>query len=654
MRSGFTVFFIVIHAILSFGQSREVDSLLTVEQADTNVLNRLMQLAVPLEYANPSKALEIYAYVARTATGVSDLSLKGSAYMYAGITFSNVGEMDSARLYYTKALGIFEPLEMLEKIGALNSNIANTFHSEGNFAEAGNYHEKAIAIFEDLRDTFRLITAISNMGASLGELGLINEAIQYNARTIGLSEAVGDRGQLAFGHHNMGVQFIALNDLPQAENSFVQALEIARQEQEPYMLQEVYRSLADLALARSNYAEAEQYSAAALEILDTIEIPLYQASAEVRLARAQLGAGKLVQAEALLLGAKKVLSEVGSLHELKDCNLYLAQLYRKKGQYFLADSMMVLHFYLSDSLNELSQSQYLAGIERKYQLLKKEQALVDQQLVIERQERGIERTRALGIGLGIALFLSLAFIYSLFQQRRIRRALQQEKLATLEREKELSVANAMLEGQESERSRIAKDLHDGLGGLMWSIKLHVEHLLESTGIRDPSETDRTFEMIDLASEEVRRISHDMMPSSLELLSLEDAVQDLAKAMSTIGGIQIATKTTGIPRSIPHRERIACYRIIQELLQNAVKHADPRHVWVSMAFELNHLRIAVADDGRGFDVNLIEQGGLGLVSLRSRVKYLGGTLDIRSGPEDGSIISFDVPIQELAESTEHTA
>jgi len=204
----------------------------------------------------------------------------------------------------------------------------------------------------------------------------------------------------------------------------------------------------------------------------------------------------------------------------------------------------------------------------------------------------------------------------------------------------------MIEGQEEERKRIAQDLHDGLGGLLSSVKSHFSIIqseiekLESMNIYKKANN-----MIDEAVSEVRRISHNLMPTALRLNGLLDAVSQLLASYNQRGETTFTMEHNGRNLSeILESQSVPVFRIIQEASNNIVKHANAKNAMVQINLFENELNLIIEDDGVGFDSDQ-KYTGLGVGSIKSRVSHLNGTISIDSRPNEGTSISINLPLEQ---------
>ncbi len=243
----------------------------------------------------------------------------------------------------------------------------------------------------------------------------------------------------------------------------------------------------------------------------------------------------------------------------------------------------------------------------------------------------------------VVLIASVAIIYRDQKNRwklQSAMAIKEEKLNTLQKEQEATVLRTMLETTESERQRIAQDLHDSMGGLMSRIKSNVHYITTKVKSGD-SEILNTLDLIDTASNEIRRISHDMMPSVLVKYGLKDAIKNALVVLEQ-SQIQTELETIDVQNDLDSTLSLTLYRIIQESINNVLKHAQAKNVMIQLIQHNECINLIIEDDGLG--MVSAASNGIGLESIKSRVQYLNGDLDIYSEQNKGTTISISVPIK----------
>jgi PAS domain S-box-containing protein len=218
---------------------------------------------------------------------------------------------------------------------------------------------------------------------------------------------------------------------------------------------------------------------------------------------------------------------------------------------------------------------------------------------------------------------------------------------TESRRLENRVREALIEGQENERKRVSQELHDGLGQLFTAIKLNMQHLRKGVEHKVEDETMQRLELLEqnisVAINEVKHISHNLMPDVLEQFGLKAALEDLVRKWNVNGRMHITLEVIDLFHKLDAQMELALYRMAQELITNAVRHSGASAIFVQLIDYGKSLVLMVEDDGRGFDVEM-DRGGLGLRNIRSRAELLDGTVDIDSSPGKGTVTTVEIPIK----------
>ncbi len=209
---------------------------------------------------------------------------------------------------------------------------------------------------------------------------------------------------------------------------------------------------------------------------------------------------------------------------------------------------------------------------------------------------------------------------------------------------------AATEAREVERSRIAKDLHDGLGGMLSGIKFSLEGIKEKTKLDGPDSLlyDRTLDQLGGSIQELRKVAHDMMPDVLLKQGLVAALNDYCQSLDDMHVLKIDFQKVGEEKKLESYREVVLYRIAQELLTNVMRHAQATEVLVQLVFGEQFLTMTVEDNGHGFDISNVSAKGLGLANLHSRLAILKGRLDIKTEPGEGTSVFIEIPYENYSE------
>jgi signal transduction histidine kinase len=257
---------------------------------------------------------------------------------------------------------------------------------------------------------------------------------------------------------------------------------------------------------------------------------------------------------------------------------------------------------------------------------------------------------SLAVGLA-AVLLAMFFIirdyrHRLHTNRVISRQTEEinaQKIRELEDQFKIETMQSMLVGQESERQRIAHDLHDSLGGLLAAAKLQVENLpAKFPELAHDKDVLKIKSLLDDTVTETRQIARNLQPHSLVQFGLVNALQDLIGRVNSKNAPVVTLQCFGEVSGMSQDTALNCYRVVQELLQNSLKHAQASEILVQLTRAGNELAILVEDDGIGFDPKTIQKG-MGTGSVAQRVQFMKGELSVQTAPGQGTSTLFTIPV-----------
>ena len=200
---------------------------------------------------------------------------------------------------------------------------------------------------------------------------------------------------------------------------------------------------------------------------------------------------------------------------------------------------------------------------------------------------------------------------------------------------------AALESQENERKRISKGLHDDVGMMLMTMRVSLNN-------QSKDDSSELMELMDKTHESVRRISWDLMPSTLDNFGLLQSTQEMCERLSSRDATVVSYNEEGKRLSLDKDQELLIYRIVQEATANALKHAHASHINVNFRWTENSLLFTISDDGLGFDLSSIKnkiagRHGLGLYNLENRVVLLGGKLIFEKNNPSGTVVSVTLPL-----------
>jgi len=218
-------------------------------------------------------------------------------------------------------------------------------------------------------------------------------------------------------------------------------------------------------------------------------------------------------------------------------------------------------------------------------------------------------------------------------------------LQKLENERQRVLLKATIEGQERERQRLAKDLHDGIGSLLSGLSMNMKF---QRGKEDPNSEQGHFlseacDMLDEGIENVRTVSHNLMPATLEKLGLVAALKEAIGHVNQTDNLKIDLRTVNAPFSVPKDISLGLLRIFQELLQNTIKHAGASEIQVTVEYHDDHIRLHYTDNGKGLDSSGEKLDGIGIKNMESRIQAMEGTFQLNRTNPKGFEAEIEVPL-----------
>lgn len=553
---------------------------------------------------------------------------------YAIVLLNNKGR-------YPEALELCkEALTQAEKTGNKRDmtisyiNIANEWQYLGDIHTAADFYLKAAAMAADIREKRLERVALNNLASVFIEVKDYDKVTAYASKALATARTMNDSAGIASSLINLAIGKTKALQYASAAKDYEQVFAIGKSSADYILMLDALNGLGELYTAEKDFKQSIYYFKQELALATEKEAPLYVMYAQAGLSHAYRETGNATGAMEAIRAAIAIAGENGSALELKDYYLAASALYEDKSDFNQSLYYRKRYEWLNDSLLGEKSKTGIQLAEAKFQSEKKEQQLRLQQSVI-REKNTLNYVLAAGMA---ALLLISLLIYRTLRQKR---KLQQQKIAELEKEKMLLATQSILKGQEEERSRLAKDLHDGLGGLLSGVKLQLGSMKGNLILSADQGLlfNNALNKLDESISEMRRVAHNMMPEALIRLGLQPALQDYCDGLSELQPFTITTAFHGLEKRMEASAEAAVYRIVQELLNNAVKHAGATHILAQVMRQENSLTITVEDNGSGFDMANSKKGA-GLQNIRSRVDYLQGQMDVQSVPGKGTSVHID--------------
>jgi signal transduction histidine kinase len=338
-----------------------------------------------------------------------------------------------------------------------------------------------------------------------------------------------------------------------------------------------------------------------------------------------------------------------------------AECYERMNDFPAALQVMKAYNQFNDSLNDVSKSTSIQQMLLKYRDIERETELQemerDRDITLYKSRMQKVYSYALLVGTVIMLIVSYVIIRS-YQERlnsnqiiaKQNEEINQRKINELESNRKIETISSMLQGQEVERERIARDLHDSLGGLLSTVKLHFDAIqAKNPEITNQNEYNKAYNLLDEACDEVRTISNNMQPGALLKMGIVPAIKDLINRIESEETPHIEFIHYGSLHDLATGVTLNIYRIVQELLYNCIKHAHAKEILIQLIRNDEDLEIMVEDDGQGYDPAEVRKG-MGTENVAARVNFLKGEISVHSEKGVGTTTTITIPYtQETAEN-----
>lgn len=532
-----------------------------------------------------------------------------------------------------------------ELFATTNLVLGKIFINVLDFEKAARYLTVAQSISE--KNNYFTIQAdvLNALGAIYGRNNQELKAISFYEKSLDISEKNNYLRGISFAKYNLGwAQMESGKDLKPAMNLMLQGFSIAKQLNDTQSIITQSSALIGAYIALKNYDSASS-------ILKDAEMLIKASGNEISYIQHFSSIARIYRARKKYPEAIKYYNTGLTLAKKYDiprwkCMYYdgLAVTYEQMGDYKNANLYNQLNIRMHDALVNKENFAAAADIQNKYDRAKKDNEIL--KLAAENKQRSILNKVFIGSSIGLLLISLLVYRnYRKGQQLAKNQViLQKQKIKELEKDKQLLATSAMLKGQEEERSRIAKDLHDGLGGLLSGTKLSLLNVRDNLVLtaRDMALFDKSLSMLDNTICDLRKVAQNLMPEALVKYGLNEAVRDFCDSIKSSSSTEIKFQEFGRKRKLDNTTEVFAYRIIQELVNNAVKHAEASEVFVQLAMNDNKIGITVEDNGKGFDKNNIATNkGAGLANIKYRAQYLNGTSDIISSEGNGTSVHIEL-------------
>ena len=552
---------------------------------------------------------------------------------------------DSAMIYYNKALEVVDSTKSTKGFAVVLNNIATIHIRRGEYETALQYLFDALEAEEELGNRNGIAQAYNNIGVVYYYTQNFQQTTSYLTKALEIQEELGNYDGLINGYNNVGAIYDYLKQYDEAIGSYQKGLEIARSIGDKKMEATQLSNIAIAYSKKEDYARAEQLFMESIAIRDEI-------ADDYGKANSYLGFGQMYLSSGNYSKARGYVNQALAIARDKDLKLIeregiaaLVELSEIAGDYQQANKLLKEYMTVKDTLLNRENTKTMLELDTKYQTAQKEKEILQQRAELAEKELQVKRrNNMLTGGLGLLLIFGLV-AYLVYSRQRL-------KNIQLKKENELHAALAKIETQnklQEQRLRISRDLHDNIGSQLTfiissldSLRMRTEKANEEAGKKISSISSFTRETI----YELRDTIWAMNKNAITIEDLSARISNfIDKAQDAASGVTFGfnlTESCSGDEVFGSVKGMNVYRIIQEAVNNALKHAEAKHITVHFDRDVmgGTYRVRISDDGKGFK-RPDELSSSGLLNMEKRAKEIDGTLRIDS-TDEGTEVSLTFP------------
>lgn len=587
---GVIVLLVLANSLTGNAQSPKFENQLSKTHNYKDKINLYIDLGRKTGQVDFDNVIELSQQGIALAKEKQDLSSIGILERHIGNSNYFQGKYDMAAKAFYQSLENLERLPKSVELAETYNSTAKLFRKTRDLTKSANFYEKAIDVFTILKDSAGLATIYNEYGVVYEYKGEMITAEKYYNASLNINKALKNPEGICYALNNLSGLFTLQGKYQKAEFYLGQTLALRKILNDSLALALTYSDLGQNYILAEKFRDAKKYFDSSIYI-----------------------SRKLKYAELLadgLLGSATALEGLGEWQDAV-------------GDY-------KANRLIEDSIFNLKKTEQVQEINAKYETGKKQNKILKQQL--ELKQRNIYLFALVCLILLLSIFAQKK--YRDFKQKKESEQAIQDVIARKEK------ADAVLSAEDKERHRIASDLHDGVGQIMSAVKMNISAFgekLNMINIKEKQQFNDVIGMVDMACVEVRNVSHKMMPLDSFNNRLDQALESLVKQIDH-NKIKIGLYIEGFSDDEPGSTKNILYRVIQELINNVIKHSKASSLDINVVRDTEGITASIEDDGVGFDnASPNMNSGVGLKNIQSRLDFINGTMEVNTQPGKGTCI-----------------
>ncbi len=619
-------------------------------------------LRIQAHYWNNKNKLDSVFHVLKLSEQLekSNNNYKGllAVYNTKALLFKKNEFYDEALENYKIALTIKDSSITKKQQGRTHVNIANVYARKNIYDSAIHHYQKSLLLNKEEIIGRQTIVTYGNLGNVYSLSNNYKLAEFYYTKALNHYKETGNIAQEAKLYNNLGALFYEKSDDEKSLAYFKKSIALKEKIADSFLLAQGYLNIAELYVEKNTDLAINYLDKASLffnaEKNSSYIAKIHISKATIYQNNDQIGKAKQELAKAIALSKKSSNLAVKSYLAKKQSEFAFSE-----GNFKKAYEHQLIYEVLNDSVFNEQKLWEMAASEKEYHsqvkkaeisLLEKDRALAEE--IASRKES--ENKKLYAYLFAFAIILCLVVIIAIYfyklKKAASQLAIQQEivlkqKIQNLVDNQEIEIINATLSAKKKEKEEISKELHNNIGSLLTSVKFHFQafdkNIIEAhDGTKKLYE--KTNQILDNVTDEVRNISHRFDKDPIPEFNLENAITNFSKKVEN-QRLKVHTTIHGLESFKNSQISIFIFRILQELVNNVLKHAAASELSINITRNTDQINMMVEDNGKGFDIQK-EESGIGLKNLKKQLATIDGSCHIDSNESRGTIINIDIPIQ----------
>lgn len=640
----YLLFLILLPSVLLAQSVSYQDSLQSVIQNSADGVkkaNTYQLLISELQEQNPQVTRKLIAELYDLSNKIHYPLGIANAYFQQGIYYNLEGKFDSLRYYAEKCLETSRQYQMVSAQAQGNQLLGVYYWQTGKYPESTNYHLKALKIREGLKDEAGIGSSLSSLGAVSFSNNQPELAKQYAQKALLTGRKIKDEKLVLKTLHLLANISGSAGDYQQALKYDTEALEICAKTNNRRGFSEVYSNMATCYFFMGQYDASLHYHSKVLEIDRFFKDDKQIGDTYFNMAGVYHQKKDYQKAILLLNEAIKLFESSSYPYGLRQAYQLLSQIYQDTHDYKRALLAHQQYVRVANQISNEKNEKHIAELNIQYETEKKEQQLqaLNQQVTIQKLEL-VQRNTFLAIIIGL-FFISIMLGYLIYNRRKIKARAQLQE--AIHHQQNLA-ALGILGAEERERRRIASELHDGVGQTLSCALMNFNSLFSHVSLNQEhaGQAQKALALLSESYDEMRSISHQMIPHVLMKDGLSSAIRELVQRID-LQTIRIQLEISGLDRRLDQQVETGLYRVTQEAVNNVMKHARASHLTIQLLKDVEGISLSIEDNGCGFDpAHIAQKEGIGLKNIYSRIAFLKGTVDLQSAPGKGTLLMIHLP------------